>query len=453
MAVIDRTTLTADLYETSFSLDLPPHLLKINPENIVDAAVVKTLEDTGATMNLSLKISEDMTDIRKRLKARQTKLLRDPRLIQDGKKWLISGVNLEWWLNEIEMFKKEVEIELSVFHPDRVREIREECQERSRIQIESSLLSRIASTNLKDDEIAEVCDRSSQLFIDQSFPDVSEFTTSWSVTSDIPRLALTPLPAGLSAEAVATLEAKRVEQMKRLWDVLIHQYDELEVRAASGLYHERCPEICYVTEGIHVTVKEAQDAYREMKTLRKEGGELEMGDGKVKESMKAFQFGKTVAQMILRQSEPMATNLKGCEGALEALAGDDPSIAAKYDAMITNLAHFATCSREWIKEYNQLERERKAGKLGESQVMEDIEDDLEDDGDTGETIDVDEPPAVMVMQSEIEDVIEDGDDEIVELPLVEAKKRVKKPIALRRRKREELPEVDEDDDDSATLDF
>jgi hypothetical protein len=458
--IIDRSKLTETLWRTSLSLALPPSSLKLQADQFFQPDFLDSLAQTAAKLSMSIEIDPELTDAIKYVKAARMGLIRRERIIRDGQYLLMPESVLEDFILAAEQNQKEAVSLFSQFDPKRMIAVRDELAERVQQSIEVALTDS-RTHNKNRDEILEVSRNAALLFVNQSFPDLSSFTTV-ELTFEVPIPAIQPIPGSLTEETVASIRRKQRCEVKRLWDLLVVQYQDIEgLVGAGGLQDlEGGDDYRFLTHNLLQRIAEN----REVTAANRERRKLGLNVEPLPYTDVLMIFGAKGAKNLRKKTEMIQEYIAGMGESLDDLVSVYTEVAEQHSAIEANLKLIPSLLTAWEEANTTRKKAKMAGtEIASVPLDEEDENDLvelsvaamtpvahaeialEDGEDDGEDDDaIFEPPTpVIVTLGNVfeEDEVEEEDDRSPDKLAAEIEKldvsaknprKIKKPVARRR---------------------
>jgi hypothetical protein len=343
MAIIDPTKITEPQLKTGMTIRLAPGSLKLTSDLLVDAGVLETLKESLVRLSISMEISPEFSEVLRKAKALKTALMRDPKILVDGGEWLIGESNISWFLEQVSFIENHIQGMLNIFDPPKVIEIRDEFETRVFEAVKAAFISRGVSDAMSSEDIDATCTSVAAVYISQSFPDVSTFSTV-EVDYSLPVPCISPIPKGLSPEQEASMKAKQMATVMHIWELMISQYEAFEERAAAGGFHKMEDDIEYLNPEIVNLVEEARANSKREKAEKLAGTFVENPTTAI--STVCHQFGKSTANAMTRNCAVLLSRLETSE---EITSISDPECKSKLEKIKINLAAFQRCGKTWLK--------------------------------------------------------------------------------------------------------
>lgn len=401
MAIIDPTKLKEPLLATSVKVSTQGGSLSLPPDSFLPVDFLDCYKEAQGRTSFAMDIDSDYSEALREIKRLKTELIRNPKIIPDGKDLLIPTSFVEEFVELVRAFGVQVEGILNVFDPPRIVTIREEFQDRVASSIEVSMVSLRYTSNMSSTTINEAATSAAAVFVAQSFPDNSAFSTG-SVDYSYPTPKVLPIPAGISEALHDELVAKQAGTLTRVYSLLSGMYNDVENRAVAGLFHVIDPSIEYLDSTLIEKVEAARNAAKAEKELDDAGVPIPKKTG----SNLTYQFGVRTANKIISGGQILLDNFTN---SLEIDMLPDTNVPI----MTANLVKFIACAKEWIKD-------QKVAKNIQASlaVKEELELAEDDDTDTIEEIVTVPVMSVSLDVSLGEDSVED--DEIIVVSTVTA---------------------------------
>jgi hypothetical protein len=409
--IINPTKISEALWKSAISLTIPSTSLKLQPDQFFDDALLVSLKDGAARLNMTIEIDSELTDAAKYVRALRMQIIRKERIIRDGSTLLIPESYIPEFIEEVTRAQEEGLALFSQFSPTRVIDIRDGMLERVTNAI-AAALTNSKSHNLTDARVQEVAENSANLFVNTSFPDISAFT-EFAIDYDYPTPAIQPMPGLLDEAAVKVLREKQRGEVGRLWQLLFGQYTQIESLVASGGLHllDTGVEFEYVDSEIIRKIEENRATLAKNRELKRSGA-----DPKALPHDVPCIFGQKMAKVLGRDSENLGKAIIGMSDSLDDLATSDDLMAGAYKAISSNLKLVPAMIATWQQE--ALSKKTKCALTVTPQQ-------LDIDGDDDALLVAPEPLKVKM----VEQVVIDTDDDDSESILSDSEPTVVAPVA------------------------
>jgi hypothetical protein len=224
-----------NLYCTNLKLSTPQKSINIDARDLLNDEIVEAWGTDGARVSFSLNISRKINEFIDRFTVARRNIISP--LMFDGHQFLIYESQLNDFLVDCKQMDDDFADALSNITSE-WESIQEEFEslliEKMRIAIAKSKLNDNKTGDDIDSEVANACEQ----YMSRKFPTVDQVLDKSGVIYETPRLFKQPIPSTLSKEAKEAYEKSQIENMKLIFDLLVKDYEKLEIDFTVGFLDE-----------------------------------------------------------------------------------------------------------------------------------------------------------------------------------------------------------------------
>jgi hypothetical protein len=224
-----------NLFCTNLKLSTPQKSINIDARDLLNDEIVEAWGTDGARVSFSLNISKKINEFIDRFTVARRNIISP--LMFDGHQFLIYESQLNQFLVSCkemdEQFADELEAITSEW--DSIQEEFESLLiEKMRVAIAKSKLNENKTADDIDTEVLEAVNQ----YMTRKFPTAEQVIDKSGVIYETPRLFKQAIPVTLSKEAKEAYEKSQLENMKLIFDLLVNDYEKLEIDFTVGFLEE-----------------------------------------------------------------------------------------------------------------------------------------------------------------------------------------------------------------------
>jgi hypothetical protein len=224
-----------NLFCTNLKLSTPQKSINIDARDLLNDEIVEAWGTDGARVSFSLNISKKINEFIDRFTVARRNIISP--LMFDGHQFLIYESQLNQFLVACKEMDEQFadELEAITGEWDSIQEEFESLLiEKMRVAIAKSKLNENKTADDIDVEVLEAVNQ----YMTRKFPTSEQVIDKSGVIYETPRLFKQAIPATLSKEAKEAYEKSQTENMKLIFDLLVKDYEKLEIDFTVGFLDE-----------------------------------------------------------------------------------------------------------------------------------------------------------------------------------------------------------------------